>query len=180
MKGEAMTDKMTVQKLAGEFQRAYDRGERDRDSIHRAIEKYGPDLTMAALDLYRERVNFDAAETVANNEREIAQLEQEQALLDGLPKGTTLDEAAKIRAAEGNPFAKRVLAELNSREYRLTSALFVAAVDLHPGWRNTGDGEFKKDKGAPEPPQLVEWLYKNHPEVARRIEAEFNRSEKEE
>jgi hypothetical protein len=67
-------------------------------------------------------------------------------------------------AARGDAFAQKALAHFDSYEYRVEEALTNAAAELHPGWRHNGDGTIVKlDDGAPEPPALVEWLYKTYP-----------------
>jgi hypothetical protein len=53
-------------------------------------------------------------------------------------------------------------------------ALLIAAVDLHPGWVQDNPAVIRKlDPNAPAPFELIEWLYKHHPEVAKKIEAEI-------
>jgi hypothetical protein len=87
-------------------------------------------------------------------------------LFDGLPKGITFEEACSTKAAQGSEFAQKSLAAMASREHRVFEALFDAAVDLHPRWR-----QLKKERRyAPDCRALVEWFQTTHSHEARNIE----------
>ena len=68
-------------------------------------------------------------------EQEAEQARLAARLFDGLPKGITFEEACSTKAAQGSEFAQKSLAAMASREHRVFEALFDAAVDLHPRWR---------------------------------------------
>jgi hypothetical protein len=59
----------------------------------------------------------------------------------------------------------------DSREHQLGAALLDAAVERHPGWRDLGNGRYKKSKGAPD--EHIEWFFKTYPLEAREIERRF-------
>jgi hypothetical protein len=93
-------------------------------------------------------------------------------LLNDLPPGTTTEEGARIKAARGDPFAIELVKHFDSRESRVTDALFDAAVEKHPGWRALPKGIYKKeDDEAPEPDELIDWFQLNYPAEAKRIAA---------
>jgi hypothetical protein len=109
---------------------------------------------------------------------ETAVLNELRGLFVGLPKGMTLGEAAKIKAAHGDPIALKFLAHDNSPAVRIQSALVRAAYDAHPlfsrearGNRWNGEGE------APSETAMIDWFQKNHPAEARRIEKEIDGSQ---
>jgi hypothetical protein len=177
-----MTEKMTVQKLAGEFQRAYESGETSKDTVEKFCTLYGANLTIEAAFLWRERLKFKKAEQNVEYERDKLQLDEAQKILAGLPPETTFKEAARIKAAQGDPLAQRIHAELTSPKARTQEALFYAAVKLHPEWKHLSEDEVL-DKLADSTDMndqwnaVVEWLYANHPKVARRIESKFKQEE---
>jgi len=95
-------------------------------------------------------------------------------MLDGLPKGTKFDEAVAIKAKQGNAFALQYLAMTNSKAYRVGTALFEAAIEVHPDWRRTQTG-IKWIGDGPRPDslddsELVDWFQRNHPVKARDIQ----------
>ena len=61
-------------------------------------------------------------------------------MLDGLPEGTKFDEAVAIKAKQGNAFAIQYLAMTNSKAYRVRTALFEAAINMHPDWQRSPHG----------------------------------------
>jgi hypothetical protein len=121
-----------------------------------------------AAEEMRERAKAAAAE------REW--MESVAPLFDGLEEGTTLEEAAAIKAMQGDPFAARVLVAFASPRYRLNSALCEAAMkadaknwrqDEKEVWHWLGEGDMP-DEGA-----MIERFQLNHPAEARRIEDEI-------
>lgn len=106
--------------------------------------------------------------------REGEQLDNLGPLFDGLPSGTTLGDAARIKAEQGDPLAIAYLGHSNSRPARVLSALTNAALDAHPDFERTERGHRWLGKGEP-PADIVErtvdWFQKNHPRESRAIES---------
>jgi hypothetical protein len=91
---------------------------------------------------------------------------------------TVSQRASQIRFHSDDPVPRAWLTRkenemqsIQTMARRLSKALAEAAAEIHPGWRRNGDGSLEKlDASAPEPPALVEWLYKTYPARAREIE----------
>lgn len=166
-----MTDDDEVRMMAKALRKAYDGGGVDamKATFKEHIRLHGRDIALAAFDRLIAEHKFEHEETMAKYEAEQRIYEVAIWLLkaSGAP---TLGEAARIMAVRGHPHARHLHAHFESCEYRLKSALFDAAVDLHPGWRFDGMSTKLADD-APEETALIEWLYKNHPARAREIEA---------
>ncbi|ODM79934.1 hypothetical protein A6452_24260 [Bradyrhizobium elkanii] len=116
----------------------------------------------------------DAREKVRKSQREAAALKTARPLLDDMPKGTTLRQAAEIKAKRGDPLAIAFLEEINSPVVRIGEALWRAACEADPRWSRIGAG-FKWN-GEGQPPSgaaMIEWFQMTHPTEARRIEAEI-------
>jgi hypothetical protein len=142
--------------------------------IEEILERHGRETALAVLEERTRRADAEWAEKVAEHEAYTAHHNEIMRLFAVCPEGKTTSEVCRIMAERGDPFAQSMHAMFESREYRLEGALTDAAVELHPGWRADGDGTFTKlDPAAPEPPALVEWLYKNHPAQARAVEESF-------
>jgi hypothetical protein len=124
----------------------------------------------AVLDLWRNHFEAARAEDEDEHRRDKAHTEMCLRIFAGLPETTTFREACTLKAAQGDPEAKRELARLDTRAHRLHAALVDAAVDAHPGWRHDGTYLQRIDDSAPDLDALVEWFQKNHPLKARAIE----------
>jgi hypothetical protein len=93
-------------------------------------------------------------------------------MFEGLPEGTRLDDAVKIKAAQGNAFAIKYLAYTRTKAYRAREALSEAAYAAHPLFEQRGDviywlGDLEDE---PSDDAVVEWFQINHPAAAREIE----------
>lgn len=110
--------------------------------------------------------------------REAEELGVMASVFDGLPEGTTFDDACKIKAEAGDEFAIAWLAQVNSPEYRTRMALLNAAFDAHPDW--TREGDHIRYVGAGEMPAtldetaLIDWFQTHHPDRASQIEASIS------
>jgi hypothetical protein len=121
-----------------------------------------------------EQVGAALEEDIERGQRELQQFETLTALLEGLPDGVTLREAAEIKAKQGNPVAIAFLKRENSLPSKLMKAFIDAAVDAHPDWSRSDRGyryhgtdpAMKKDGGE----SLVDWFQKTHPLKAREVE----------
>lgn len=132
-----------------------------------------PEFGPAAIKEVFELMALERHEYAEQERAEIEQLERLKGLFAGLPPGTKLGEAAKIKAAAGDPFAKQMHAQFSSSYYRVFHALLDAAVDRHPDYKHTEQG-FCHVSGQPMPDNieqtLVEWFQMNYPREARAIE----------
>jgi hypothetical protein len=147
--------------------------------IARALNKAAGRLNSDDYSEYHARMveplNDEDAATVhaicrALWEREKERTKKTIKLFDGLPRSTTLTEACRIKAAQGDQFARQYLDFLTSKEYRIFSALWDAAVKVHPGWSTEDSTVYRKEEWAPEGDELVEWYRENFPAEARAIE----------
>jgi hypothetical protein len=154
--------KELIEEFANELQCAGD----DEAAFDRVIKQYHE-----AYDMSDDEMQAASELVQAYYERQIERTRRNIQMLEEFPKGTTMIEAATIKAKQGDPWAQQYLDWRNSREQRLYCAMLEAAVDLHPRWERDGVTFRKLDDEAPEADELVEWLYKNHPQVARKIEA---------
>lgn len=131
--------------------------------------EHGMDMAKTVADL----VSAELLDRAEQSKRQMAASAEIGTIFDGLPEGTTLQEAAEIKARGGDPLAIAWLAHQNSRASRLYHALFDAAVDTHPDWQRTAPGHYKKT-GSPlregDDHRLIDWFQTNHPREARAIE----------
>ncbi|KWV50481.1 hypothetical protein AS156_14240 [Bradyrhizobium macuxiense] len=133
-----------------------------------------PDAGLDQIEAAFKIAASDADETARRLQREAAALEGMGELLDGMPKGTTVRQAAEIKAKRGDQLAIAFLAHINSPEVRIGEALWRAACEADPRWSKRGEGAYAW-KGKGEPPSgemMIEWFQTTHPTEARRIEAE--------
>jgi hypothetical protein len=158
--------------LDGEINKMFE-GEGAADAMLEEIDRtYGRETVLAVIEEVQRQAEFEHEEKVAKYERDKRFAEEAIQILKGLPEGTKLLEACKIKAAQGDPLAQRYLAFLNSRTYRTETALHKAAAAVHRGWQANADGSSSKiDDAAPESAELIEWLYREHPEIAPQVEA---------
>ncbi len=147
------------------------KGLRMEEMIVRLGEQF-PDASHDQITAAFEIAADDAREEARKSQREAAALKTLRPLLDGMPKGTTLGQAAEIKARLGDPLAMAFLADINSSQVRIGEALWRAACEADPRWSKNGNGF--KWKGEGEPPTgetMIEWFQMTHPGEARRIEA---------
>lgn len=164
---------MTAAALAKRLHRIDDeRGPEAAESFLREVDAaYGRETVIEVLRLYRDRAAFEYDEVEAEHMRRNRQGAEMRHILDGLGE-IAFGDAVAIKAAQGDPVALKWERHLNSRQHKLDTALLAAAVELHPAWRRNDDGTIEKiDDAAPEEAALVEWLYKDHPDRAREVEA---------
>jgi hypothetical protein len=160
-----------IYKLAEQYREAVRLGNADA-IVEEIIETYGHEIAQAAFDEADRRDDLDWEEAQAQHKAWKEQYADAMMIFDGLPKDITFAEACRIKAGRGDPLAQRYLNWLNSRSYRLWSALINAAIERHPGYQHTGKHSWRKiDPAAPDENELVEWFQKNYPAEARAIEA---------
>jgi hypothetical protein len=115
----------------------------------------------------------ESREQAERSRAHVEQMDRLRTLFDGLPRDIKLREAAKIKAAAGDPLAKQMLAHFSSREYRVFDALLDAAIERHPEYEQAGRG-FRHISGQPMPDKieqtLVDWFQMHYPREARAIE----------
>jgi hypothetical protein len=166
-----------ISKLAEQYREAVINADTDADAIafaEKIIETYEIEIAKAAFEEADRREKLDWEEAQAKHEAWKEQYTDSLMIFDGLPKDITFDEACRIEAERGDPLAQRYLDWLNSRSYRLSSALLDAAIERHPGYQHTDTDKHrwrKTDPAAPDEDELVEWFQKNYPREARAIEA---------
>lgn len=111
-------------------------------------------------------------------QKEMDEIEAMGRVFEGLPEGTTFDDACRIKAEAGDEFAIAWLAQINSPEYRTRMALLNAAFDAHPDWAREGD--HIRFVGTGEMPAtldetaLIDWFQTHHPDRATQIEASIS------
>lgn len=132
-----------------------------------------PDASVEQIDRAFEIAAEEAREEARQADAELEWIEKIMPIFDGLPKGIALEDAAKIKAKQGDLLAKRVLAQLNEPARRLEGALWEAACEADKRWRKTGDGSYfwTGEGKMPDYNQMIEQFQINHPTEARRIEA---------
>ena len=95
---------------------------------------------------------------------------------DSMPGSITVEEAARRKAGSGDPGAAQVLAYLESPAYRTSCAILDAAVDVHPEWSRTENGDYRytgtsfgteEDQDASG--RLIDWFIDAHPAEAAAI-----------
>jgi hypothetical protein len=104
---------------------------------------------------------------VTNRNKEIIDfvLDRDQvAELDAFIRFSALGRLRKPVGREKNQVS---LVFLNNPRRRLQLALETAAIRAHPGWHDTGDGNYELDDGAPEGARLVAWYKKTYPKEGR-------------
>jgi hypothetical protein len=141
--------------------------------IREIAEKHGQELLLAVLDEVKNICRFAEEEAAAECERVRRENAEIDSICSGMPRDMSFAEACRIKAAQANVAAQRWLQYWDSRAFRLGDALLTAALERHPGWISHGNGHCTQTKGAPDEEELVEWLYKNYPLVARDIERRF-------
>jgi hypothetical protein len=168
-----MTETESIQMMAQRYLKAFDSGgEQAADTVMSEIfNRHGREVVQAVFDEADRQKEFEWQEVKAQHARERQRIENAKHIFEGLPETVSFYEACQIKAARGDALAHQYLDYFNSREHRLETALTDAAVELHPGWHMEGK-VMHKDDDAPDVlhGELVEWLYKNHPDVAKRIE----------
>jgi hypothetical protein len=146
----------------------------DFAKFDRLISEKFPDATVEevgrALEIMGSDLRADVEQAQREEDRSLALL----SIFDGLEdRGLTLTEAAKIKAAQGDPMAISLLKHLNSRTYRLHVALLRAATSKRPDlWKPHDKGIAWLGKG--EPPDdyvLIDEFQMKYPAEARAIEA---------
>jgi hypothetical protein len=163
-----------IYKLAERYREAVRLGNADAIA-EEIIDTYGHEIAQAAFDEADRRARLDWEEAQARYKAWQEQYADAQMIFDGLPKDISLAEACRIKAERGDPLAQRYLHWLNSRSYRLFSALYDAAIERHSGYQHTSKHSWRKiDPAAPDENELVEWFQKNYPAEARAIEAEID------
>jgi hypothetical protein len=166
-----------VDSIRSTIERAFDKetspsGEEMNAGLRKQFPGISDDQMQRAYAVFREEM----AEGLRESSRVLAQVEILEVLagsiFEGLPDGTTLAEAAKIKAAQGDPVALSYQAHANSSEYRIQCALWEAAVDAHPDWKKHNNRSYRwKGQGeAPSTDSMVDWFQLNHPAQAREIE----------
>jgi hypothetical protein len=161
----------SVLTLARRLRKAIDEGgsPAGEAALMEIMRLHGRDIALAALEEMERRQDFEWEEIKAAHARGKRFHDGMMRLFKAFPEAKTTVEVCRAAAAHGDAFARQTLAWLESREYRLGTALDEAAAELHPGWRRNDDRSITKlDKSAPEPGiGLLEWLYKTHPARAR-------------
>lgn len=170
-----------VQTMARRYMKAL--MEQDEDAADAVLveinERDNSEAVLAVLREARRQADFEWAEQQAAHERELRRFAGIRHIFAGLETmpGMTFSKACEIKAAQGDALARQYVDYFNSREFRLDQALTEAAVAVHSGWRDDGDGHLTKlSDDAPEVTDgsLVEWFQKNYPKEAKRIEREID------
>jgi hypothetical protein len=135
-------------------------------------------------DEYRHALYVWHDEGLARRDEILRQHERDEKFIafafhvfDGLPEGIELDEAARIKAARGDPQAIKYLAQTNTPEARKDEALADAAYRAHPLFTIRPDGIIHWDGDAEDGPthdEVIDWFQMTHPAEARRIEDEID------
>jgi hypothetical protein len=139
------------------------------------LAKHYPHATDAEIE---RAIEAAAHELEAEAERQMAQadaLERLMALVGKLEPGQTIGQKLRIMAARGDKRAQRILDSWNTRERRVSDALFEAAAAKHPDWRQDGNAWRYRGPTKPEDDpaaQVIDWFQRTHPREARRIEDE--------
>jgi len=166
---------MNTQKIADRM-RAYmklNNHQPDIAALQRSIEHEFPTITPEQFDRAIDVAVADLRAEAEMDREESLHLDAPRQLFDGLPSGTKLAEAARIKAAQGVPCGIRLHRFLTSRTYRLSTALVEAAMERHPDfersdklhvWQYLGDGD------GPSETALTEWFQMTYPTEARAIE----------
>jgi hypothetical protein len=149
------------------------------EMVRRLVKRF-PGITseevIRALAIRRDDAREEKREAEATYQREMKQFEEEMHIFEGMPENISLAEAAEIKASQGDPIAKRVLAELTLPATRLTEELYYAACVADPkNWHvdNTGYTTWLGGGDMPSESKMIEWFQINHPAEARRIEKEI-------
>jgi hypothetical protein len=163
-----------IYKLAERYREAVEFGNADAIA-EEIIETYGHEIAQAAFDEADRRDDLDWEEAQAQHKAWKEQYADAQMIFDGLPRDITFAEACRIKAERGDPLAQRYLNWLNSREYRLETALFDAAISKRPDlWQRRDNHVIKwlgDDGDGPSNEAVIEEFQKNYPAEARAIEA---------
>jgi hypothetical protein len=117
-------------------------------------------------------------EYIEQHTREAAQIEQMRRMFEGLPDGTTFDEAVNTKAAQGDLWAIGYLAFEKTPARRTYCALVDAAYAAHPQFETRDDGViyWLGDEGNdPSEAALIDWFQKNYPAEAREIERKIEK-----
>ncbi len=129
------------------------------------------DLPFAEAKAVLDLVNQMRREELEQAQREFERMKRDRSVFDGLPNNLTLGEAAKIKAAAGDPVGKYLHEWFCSRQHRLWRALIRAAIAHHPGWKINANHTYTKlDPSAPDNDALIDWFQINYPKKARAIE----------
>lgn len=150
-------------------------GEEMNTAVRRQFPGLGDDQLRRAYAIVREEIEEGQRESRREVEEAEAFCAAARSIFEGLPHDITLGEAAKIKAAQGDPLAQSYQKYADGAEYQIQCALWEAAVDAHPHWKKhnnrsyrwTGQGE------APSTDHTIEWFQLNHPTKAREIEREI-------
>ena|SRR5258708_39680490 len=101
-------------------------------------------------------------------------------LFDGLRETITFGEAVEIKAASGNEIALWAQKQINSPEYRVGSALLLAAEAAHPLCKMNDDAQGRVswigDGDMPTESAMIDWFQMHYPTEAREIEARLKKA----
>jgi hypothetical protein len=138
-----------------------------------------PDAKLEQIDRAFRIAADDEREEARRLTREADAIDHVRPVFDGMPKNTTLREAAESKTQLGDPVATALLAHLNSPTVRLSSALWVAACEADTErWRKSERGFRWIRKGKPpECNEMIDWFQMTYPAKAREIEQEISKRE---
>jgi hypothetical protein len=145
-----------------------------------AMQARFPDCTVSevgrvmqiSLDASKQELE-EAEDKVEHTEQEIDEWDH---VYDGLDREMPFEEAAAIKAAQGDPVALKWQAYFTSKYYRMGVALLDAAMAKHPlyephprgGWQWLGEKDERHKEHV-----LIEWFQVAYPAEARKIEEQF-------
>jgi len=133
-----------------------------------------PTCTVGDMKRAFETLAMEERERAAELLRESEQITLQMRVFEGLPPDTEFIDACRIKAAAGDWQAQRLLAEMESPEYRRREALGHAAY-LAQGWKeDPADPDALIWPGPGKPPEmegaeLVDWFQRTHPRQARKF-----------
>lgn len=151
MKGLKMEE--MLQKLGEQFADA------SQDDVERGFGIAGEELEERAKTAFAEAESLSSLAFVLSDK----------------PEGVSGEDHIRAKAKAGDPFAVAYVKQTVSTAYKIRSALFDAAIQLHPDWKANDDGTWSF-VGAGSPPKifdetaLIDWFQINYPQEASNIE----------
>lgn len=149
------------------------------EDIFRAIDAKYPELSGEQLQQAALAAKDELEERAKEHFSEADMLDHLKSIYDGLPEGTTFEEAVAIKAERGDLVALAIQRQLSSVEHRTHSALLEAALDAHPCVVRVKERAFKwidPQKPYPGETALIDWFQTKYPQRAREIERHFESS----
>jgi hypothetical protein len=138
-----------------------------------ACEKF-PGLSRDELTYALRAATLELNSRTEELRSELARKKAEAELRRGLPADMPFIDVVRSRADEGNAFAVALLTKLESREYRIRTALLAAAAAVHPQCATAADGRSLVRDGRSltlkEEDDLIDWFRLTRPLEARVIE----------